>query len=156
MIGEFVVCSEKKKQWGLERWVINDASCGLCFKEMILQPGHQVSLHRHPIKSEVFVVANGMMIVELQDPATPKHEKSERHCGIPIKAVRFYNRELENGDRQDIQTRLHLLRRNGKVAIQRNRWHRMYCVGADPCEFLEISTFHSDDDTERWPGEGSR
>lgn len=142
--GEFV-----KKKWGQERWIINDAECGLCFKEMVLYPGHQVSLHRHK-KSEVFLVIDGMMMVEIEaDVAVGDWLDGSWRMDYPRSPEQCESTE-------PTITEMRILKVGEQISIRSNQWHRMRSIGAETCEFLEISTFHDDEDTERHPLERSR
>ena len=49
------------KVWGSEELIQNDR---YCVKIMVLEPGHQVSMHWHAIKKETFLLISGELIVE--------------------------------------------------------------------------------------------
>lgn len=55
-----------EKLWGQEIWVINTDN--YCLKFMELKPQYHCSLHKHPIKTETFIVQQGEMLVEWQLP----------------------------------------------------------------------------------------
>jgi mannose-6-phosphate isomerase len=52
------------KAWGYEIIVVNDDYCG---KVLVLNPGYQCSVHRHPVKNETFYVIEGTADIELDD-----------------------------------------------------------------------------------------
>jgi mannose-6-phosphate isomerase-like protein (cupin superfamily) len=51
-----------KKEWGEERWIINESYCG---KILLLKRNFRCSLHFHKKKDEVFYVIRGKVLMEL-------------------------------------------------------------------------------------------
>lgn len=55
------------KPWGREIWFANNAAKNYCGKELVIEHGWQLSLHRHMIKDEVFYVLAGKVYVETSE-----------------------------------------------------------------------------------------
>ncbi|MBI2565121.1 cupin domain-containing protein [Candidatus Woesearchaeota archaeon] len=56
--------SHHKKAWGYEDWIVNNKQQGYCGKLLSLNEGYQCSLHMHEIKSEVFYVNKGLVLIQ--------------------------------------------------------------------------------------------
>lgn len=52
------------KEWGFEDWLINDEKRNLCGKRLILYRQCHCSMHYHRIKSELFYINNGLVLIE--------------------------------------------------------------------------------------------
>ena len=92
-----------------------------CSKLLVLNPGFCCSIHRHAVKEETFFVMSGA--VEVQTGSDPS--------AMPVE-------EKLAGDH------LHL---------PPGTWHRFWAksgAGECPTVILEISTFHSEEDVERF------
>jgi mannose-6-phosphate isomerase-like protein (cupin superfamily) len=132
------------KAWGWEYWIVNNVDAGYCSKGMVIDPGHEASLHRDG-KDETFVVLSGRMVLE------------KEHDGGHVSIESVYRKKYTRQDAvPDVELDGYLMSRSHRVRILPGTWHRFACVGAEPCIFLEISTAHKDEDVERWPGELSR
>jgi quercetin dioxygenase-like cupin family protein len=61
-------CREVKKSWGRELWIVNKklGPNGYCAKKLIVDAGYICSMHRHPVKSETFMVIVGSGYIELE------------------------------------------------------------------------------------------
>ena len=57
---------EHTKVWGKEIWIVNE---GYCCKELILNKGYRCSMHYHKKKDEVFYVAKGSVLMEIDEDA---------------------------------------------------------------------------------------
>ena len=68
---------EVQKDWGFERWFINDKENDLCYKELHIDSGKGFSNHFHDKKQEYFCVKSGRLWVRITD--TANREKSSRH-----------------------------------------------------------------------------
>jgi quercetin dioxygenase-like cupin family protein len=49
------------QRWGREVWFVNNEL--YCYKELSFNRGGRCSLHKHKIKTETFIVSNGLFIV---------------------------------------------------------------------------------------------
>jgi mannose-6-phosphate isomerase-like protein (cupin superfamily) len=49
--------------WGKEEWIVNLGSAGYCGKKLILNKGHQCSIHYHKEKDEVFYINKGIVLM---------------------------------------------------------------------------------------------
>lgn len=109
------------KDWGYEIWFANDEARDYCGKELGFKLGWRCSLHRHPVKDEVFYVVQGRFLIE----------SSKNEDGSDIQET-----EIGPGDRFHVPTGL---------------WHRMTAIGAVDgyARLIEVSTFHTDEDVER-------
>ncbi|MBW2987579.1 cupin domain-containing protein, partial [Candidatus Woesearchaeota archaeon] len=58
--------SRKKvdKVWGSEDWIVNYEQSNYCGKRLILNKGYQCSIHYHKIKSEVFYINKGLVLMQ--------------------------------------------------------------------------------------------
>ena len=56
--------SEHSKVWGLEDWIVNNEEFNYCGKRLLLNKGFQCSIHYHKIKSEVFYVNKGLVLMQ--------------------------------------------------------------------------------------------
>ncbi len=59
--------SEHPKEWGKEDWIVNNEKFNYCGKRLILTKGWQCSIHQHKIKSEVFYVNKGLVLMQAYD-----------------------------------------------------------------------------------------
>ena len=50
------------KVWGEEHWIINKEYCG---KKLVLKQGFRCSIHWHKLKDEVFYIASGCVLMEV-------------------------------------------------------------------------------------------
>jgi quercetin dioxygenase-like cupin family protein len=50
------------KAWGEEHWIVNKEYCG---KKLVLRKGYRCSIHWHKVKDEVFYVASGLVVMEI-------------------------------------------------------------------------------------------
>jgi len=55
--------SEHPKVWGKEDWIVNNEEQSYCGKRLLLNKGYQCSIHMHKVKSEVFYVAKGLVLM---------------------------------------------------------------------------------------------
>lgn len=109
-----------EKVWGYERWLTNQDR--YCAKLLLVQPGFYVSLHRHMVKDETFVVWAGLLCVEFWASAGEKVSQSQSFRMNPGDVVR----------------------------VPTETWHRFWTPAG--AAVLEVSTHHEDCDSERWPG----
>lgn len=109
------------KDWGWELWFANDEVKNYCGKELVFKLGWRCSLHRHPVKDEVFFITRGRFLIE----------STMNPDGTDLQRV-----ELVAGDRFHVPTGM---------------WHRMTAIGAveGTAAMIEVSTFHRDEDVER-------
>lgn len=56
------------KVWGTEIWLTNgEEGQPYCAKKMFVEPGFQCSFHKHPIKTETFIVEGGNGFIKVED-----------------------------------------------------------------------------------------
>lgn len=53
------------KKWGTEYWLVNSYLPSYCAKLLVLNPGYKCSLHCHHLKTETFVVLEGVVNLRL-------------------------------------------------------------------------------------------
>ncbi|MCK5107101.1 MAG: bifunctional hydroxymethylpyrimidine kinase/phosphomethylpyrimidine kinase [Nanoarchaeota archaeon] len=58
---------EHDKVWGKEDWIVNFESANYCGKRLVLNRGYQCSIHYHKIKSEVFYINKGLVLMFAYD-----------------------------------------------------------------------------------------
>lgn len=108
------------KDWGYELWFANDEANNYCGKELGFKKGWRCSLHRHPVKDEVFYITQGRFIIE------------------------YAHRE----DASDLQWMNLMV--GERFHVPTGMWHRMTAVGLEThSKLIEVSTFHRDEDVER-------
>ena len=61
------------KIWGHELWYCNFEGL-YCGKMLVLKPGFQMSLHKHPVKHETFLVLVGQIMATYENYAEYFHE----------------------------------------------------------------------------------
>jgi mannose-6-phosphate isomerase-like protein (cupin superfamily) len=111
------------KLWGYEIWIENnDKYCG---KHLHIVPGKKCSVHYHKNKKETFYVINGELLIEYSDHTDLYSWQNM----LGIKTIL-----LEKGD---------------SFTIEPNTPHRFYTTASYPCDFIEISTHHDDNDSYR-------
>jgi N-acetylneuraminate synthase len=111
------------KLWGYEIWIENNSE--YCGKHLHVVPNHKCSVHYHKNKKETFYIIDGELILEY---STHLDEQSWNNMS-GIKTIL-----LEKGD---------------SFTIDRNIAHRFYTSLSYPCNFIEISTHHDDNDSYR-------
>jgi len=89
---ELNVTREKHdKEWGYEDWLVNSEEKNLCGKRLILHRQTHCSLHYHKIKTELFYVNKGLVLMEFDgrkgvmkpgDTLLITTEKRHRFTGI--------------------------------------------------------------------------
>jgi len=52
------------KVWGAEDWIVNYENSNFCGKRLLLKKAHQCSIHYHKIKSEVFYINQGLVLMQ--------------------------------------------------------------------------------------------
>ncbi|MBD3259014.1 cupin domain-containing protein, partial [Candidatus Woesearchaeota archaeon] len=53
-----------EKKWGHEDWIVNYENANYCGKRLVLKKGYQCSIHYHKIKSEVFYINQGCVLLQ--------------------------------------------------------------------------------------------
>ena len=70
------------KVWGQEEWHYNGPN--LCGKTLLIIPGWRCSTHMHPIKEEVFHIAKGSCVLEIDGMQTLAIEGQTFHIPAGI------------------------------------------------------------------------
>lgn len=70
------------KVWGEEHWIVNTVYCG---KKLILRKGFRCSIHWHKIKDEVFYVATGCVLMEVNGKSTVLLPGDKQHIAIGVR-----------------------------------------------------------------------
>lgn len=111
------------KAWGHEIWIENnDLYCG---KHLHVKPNKWCSAHFHKNKKETFYVIDGELI---------------------LKYSNNMNEDIWNLDLVDTI----ILKKGESFTIEPYTVHRFSSNNTDtPCDFIEISTHHDDDDSYR-------
>jgi mannose-6-phosphate isomerase-like protein (cupin superfamily) len=117
------------KKWGYELWIENNNL--YCGKHLHVLPGKWCSVHYHKNKKETFYVING----ELK--------------------LQYHNKIKENTDLDRLATLWGLecgeitIPKGTSFTIDTMTPHRFTANTNEPCDFIEISTHHEDEDSYR-------
>lgn len=111
------------KLWGYEIWIENNHL--YCGKHIHIVPHRTCSVHYHKNKKETFYVINGSLLIETSTVL----DKSSWLNNSNIKVTR-----LDKGQSYTIDTYIA---------------HRFKSALDYPCDFIEISTHHDDNDSYR-------
>ena len=110
------------KKWGYEIWIVNnDLYCG---KHLHVLPTKQCSVHYHKNKTETFYVINGALKLEFST----------------VLDLEFW---------RDYTPKFVVLNKGQSITLQPMTAHRFSSAFDYPCDFIEFSTHHSDDDSYR-------
>ncbi len=110
------------KKWGHEIWIENnDFYCG---KRLHVLPTKWSSVHYHKNKKETFFVIDGSL--ELQFSSNLDKDIWDKNL--------FTTKILNLGE---------------SITLDPMVAHRFTAANGQPCDFMEISTHHDDDDTYR-------
>lgn len=110
------------KTWGYERWIENnDLYCG---KHLHVLPDKWCSLHFHKIKKETFYVIRGELILTYS-----------KNMDIDLMYLNVLDKII--------------LKEGECFTIEPYTLHRFSSNTSTPCDFIEISTHHDDNDSYR-------
>lgn len=110
------------KNWGYELWIENNAL--YCGKHLHVIPKKKCSVHYHKIKKETFYIISGSLIIEYSSNLNLDFWETDQYNKVILHAGEAYTLEPY-------------------IA------HRFYANGSIPCDFIEISTHHDDNDSFR-------
>lgn len=111
------------KKWGYELWIENNNI--YCGKHLHVMPEKQCSVHYHKNKKETFYVIEGELIIE-------------------------YSASLEKKDWENmINIGMKFLSKGEHFTIDPLMAHRFYSGSKSSCDFIEISSYHDDEDSFR-------
>jgi mannose-6-phosphate isomerase-like protein (cupin superfamily) len=110
------------KKWGYELWIENNNL--YCGKHLHVLPGKLCSVHYHKNKKETFYVIGGELHLQCSTILTEDNWKSGRWINI-------------------------FLKKGQSFTINPMTAHRFTANTNEPCDFIEISTHHDDDDSYR-------
>ena len=111
------------KKWGYELWIENNNI--YCGKHLHVMPEKQCSVHYHKNKKETFYVIEGELIIE-------------------------YSASLEKKDWENmINIGMKFLSKGEYFTIDPLMAHRFYSGSKSSCDFIEISSYHDDEDSFR-------
>lgn len=111
------------KTWGYELWIENNNL--YCGKHLHVLPEKWCSVHYHKDKKETFYVIDGELLVQL-----------------------WYNCDIDSFNEVRGFTNI-ILTRGQSITIDTMTPHRFTSSLDYPCDFIEISTHHEDDDSYR-------
>ena len=111
-----------QKKWGHEFWIENnDQYCG---KHLHVLPHKFCSVHYHKIKKETFYIISGELLLS-------------------------YSSSLDKADWLSGNTENKILKVGDHITIEPYIAHRFSSTLEIPCDFVEISTHHDDNDSYR-------
>lgn len=70
------------KVWGEEHWIVNKAYCG---KKLVLKKGFRCSIHWHKLKDEMFYIATGRVLMEVNGKSKVMLPGEKQHIPIGVK-----------------------------------------------------------------------
>ena len=101
-----------EKTWGHEEWAVNKDYCG---KMLVVKAGWQCSLHKHKKKDEVFMVASGVVFMEVGDEESvmmpgrcvhiPTGVLHRFSALMPTKLIEFSSHHEEEDSYREIESR---------------------------------------------------
>jgi D-lyxose ketol-isomerase len=115
------------KVWGREEWLVNNEK--YCAKYLYLNKGYQCSLHYHKNKDETFEVLVGTLELEVSTPKV----KLSADTKDAITEYTIHTIRLHPGE---------------QVRLRPYTIHRFRSL-TDVSVFLEVSTYHDDNDSYR-------
>jgi D-lyxose ketol-isomerase len=110
------------KIWGYEIWIENNKL--YCGKHLHVIPNKMCSVHYHKIKKETFYIIEGSLVLEYSSFLDTESWKKDKFDKI-------------------------ILSKGESFTIDPLVAHRFYCDSSYPCDFIEFSTHHDDNDSYR-------
>lgn len=111
------------KKWGYEIWIENNNI--YCGKHLHIAPGKLCSVHYHKIKKETFYIINGSLLLELSSSLNKEDWEN-------------------NSDSKTV-----ILNQGESITIEPFIAHRFRSATKWSCDFIEISSYHDDNDSYR-------
>jgi len=95
-----------KKIWGYEIWYCNfkDLYCG---KMLVLKPGFQMSLHKHLVKHETFLVLEGTIVLTSSEDNFRIEDIWVKGSVVTIEPKTFHSMRALNGEAKLIEFSTH-------------------------------------------------
>jgi len=112
------------KGWGYELWIENNEL--YCGKHLHVLPSKWCSIHYHKNKKETFYVIKGELLLHYS-----------------------YVLDLEYWQRHDADFEVKILKTGDYFTLNTGVAHRFTSNTSQPCDFIEISTHHDDEDSYR-------
>lgn len=120
------------KGWGYEMWIENNNE--YCGKRLCVLPGKYCSIHYHVNKKETFYVLSGSLRLDVYRKID--HNEINKNLWLNENEIVYpeYKLRLHPGD---------------SFTIDRLHPHQFTALANNPCEFIEFSTHHDDNDSYR-------
>ena len=131
------------KRWGYELWIEN--SKDYCGKHLHVIPNQWCSFHYHKNKKETFYVIDGELLLVYAKHSDDLAEKVKnahnprwdwQHT-FTDKTDLYYNFKTK------------VLKKGDNLTIEPYILHTFTANTSEPCDFIEVSTFHEDSDSHR-------
>jgi mannose-6-phosphate isomerase-like protein (cupin superfamily) len=131
------------KRWGYELWIENNRD--YCGKHLRVVPDHWCSFHYHKNKKETFYVIGGELLLihaKYSEDLAKKVKESNNprwdwQKSFPEKSDLYYSFKTT------------ILSKGDRLTIEPYVLHSFTTNTSEPCDFVEISTFHEDSDSHR-------
>ncbi len=131
------------KRWGYELWIENNRD--YCGKHLHVVPDHWCSFHYHKNKKETFYVIGGELLLvhaKYSEDLAKMVKGSDNprwdwQNSFPEKGELYYNFKTT------------ILKKGDRLTIEPYVLHSFTTNTSEPCDFVEISTFHEDSDSHR-------
>jgi len=131
------------KRWGYELWIENNIK--YCGKHLHVIPDHWCSFHYHKNKKETFYVIEGELLLiharytedlaeKVKNSSNPRWDWEHT---FPEKSDLYY----------EFNTKV--LKKGASLTIEPYVLHTFTANNSQPCDFIEVSTFHEDSDSYR-------
>jgi len=125
------------KLWGHELWIVNNPL--YCGKQLTVLPTKWCSVHAHVNKVETFYILEGSLLLQYASSDSYEKLNEAKKNKTDKELLDFWNRTcrtigLFEGDSFD---------------VDRLSYHRFTTSENIPCNFIEFSTEHKDEDSYR-------
>ena len=131
------------KRWGYELWIENNRD--YCGKHLHVVPDHWCSFHYHKNKKETFYVIGGELLLI--------HAKYSEDLAKAVKESNNPRWDWQNSfpEKSDLYYKFKTitLSKGDCLTIEPYVLHSFTTATSEPCDFVEISTFHDDSDSHR-------
>tara|TARA_R110000744_G_scaffold18544_1_gene49759 strand:- start:261 stop:683 length:423 start_codon:yes stop_codon:yes gene_type:complete len=131
------------KRWGYELWIENNKD--YCGKHLHVIPEQWCSFHYHKNKKETFYVTGGELLL-IHSAYSEKLAKKVKSSSNPR-----WDWQHPFTSKSDLyrEFKTTVLKKGDSLTLMPYMLHTFTANTSEPCDFIEISTFHEDSDSYR-------